>query len=129
MAEVYTYDKQLHKTLSLSEGRQGTNVRDFYEFNDPVPGTEMGSSTLQVEQTKDKQVMRETREEIRLQIEKEIRPQIEEEVRLRIEKEMKQEKEKTDRKKKKKTGLKKDQNERVKKQKKLVLDRGRIRKR
>jgi hypothetical protein len=48
-AEIYTYDTQLVKSLSLGEGRQRANIYDFLGSNNQLPQTEARASPLQDE--------------------------------------------------------------------------------
>jgi hypothetical protein len=48
-AEIYTYDTQLVKSLSLGEGRQRANTYDFLGSNNQLPQTEARASPLQDE--------------------------------------------------------------------------------
>jgi hypothetical protein len=49
VAEIYTYDTQLVKSLSLGEGRQRANTYDFLGSNNQLPQTEARPSPLQDE--------------------------------------------------------------------------------
>jgi hypothetical protein len=49
VAEIYTYDTQLVKPLSLGEGRQRANTYDFLGSNNQLPQTEARPSPSQEE--------------------------------------------------------------------------------
>lgn len=80
-AEIYTYDKQLHKSWSLSEGRR----RITEDFNDSVFETDNHSMPLQDEPTQKERGMMAEIERMKLQMERE--RQEKEEMRLRIKRE------------------------------------------
>lgn len=88
-AEIYTYDKQLHKSWSLSEGRQRFNAEDLYDFNDLDSDTANLGMPSQDGPTQRNQAKMEEADDLKLQME-EMRRQMErerEEMRLQMERE------------------------------------------
>ena len=103
IAEIYTYEKELYKSWSLSEGRQRVNAEDIYGLNDASIATEDESTRTEQTLMREVEIMRRhtrreneemkekwlqlerDREEMRLQLERE-----KEEMRLQMERERKE---------------------------------------
>ena len=89
VAEIYSHDKQLQKSWSLSEGRQRTDTDVFSDLNTANHGTGLTNGSNQgepaiVEELRVMRLQMEREKEMRLQVERE-----KEEMRLQIERERK----------------------------------------
>ena len=92
-AEIYTHDRQLCKSWSLSEGRQRVDAEYSYNFDDLVPDTTSHCMLLHDETTHKERTTMGEMEVMRLRVEREkeeMRLQVErekEEMRLQVERE------------------------------------------
>ncbi|KAL9080215.1 MAG: hypothetical protein Q9157_000998 [Trypethelium eluteriae] len=73
VAEVYTYDKQLHKSWSLGEGRQRFNADDFADFIDQSSDADDDCMPLQDEPTQRERAMIGEIEKMKRQRERELK--------------------------------------------------------
>ena len=71
IAEIYTHDMQLHKSLPLSEGRQRFNPEDLGNVDDLDPGRANHGVPLQDEPTKTGEAITEYTENWKLKFEQE----------------------------------------------------------